>query len=130
MAWNLWSKGRTSFTADMFLNSNIRITDNGMGVEFECPHSGGWHSLIENNRRVVGHHCHKNKIFLYYTFQKYNTGMGNLGDTIPDFIRTAHANIKAGAFIPKDKIEEMKKQLKEISEAINKMDSGLCDIVS
>ena len=55
--------------------------------------------------------------------------MGIFGDTPFNFIELAHTLVSAGAKIPKDKLDETKELLRKLNEAVNKMDSGLCDIV-
>ena len=55
--------------------------------------------------------------------------MGHLGDTPFSFIELTHILVSAGAKIPKDKLDETKELLRKLNEAVNEMDSGLCDIV-
>jgi hypothetical protein len=136
--WSLDSrrprKKRVKFSVQDFLNSNIRIKNNGKEAEFLCPHDGKWHNLLSGGQRMklgspVAHHCYINNVFLYFTTSSPNLGMGKLGDTVPDFIRTAWANLDAGAAVSKNELKQTKELIGKLYEAINKMDSRLCDIV-
>ena len=135
----LWSidssrprKKRVRFSVQDFLNSNIRIKNNGKEAEFKCPHDGKWRDLLQGGQKLdspVAHHCYINNVFLYFTTASVNLGMGKLGDTVPDFIRTAWANLDSGAGIPKNELKQTKELIGKLYEAVNKMDSGLCDII-
>jgi hypothetical protein len=123
-----WRKHQINLTAEKFL-SFLKITKpNGEGAEVYDYINKKWINLLDKTTHL--HHCHDFNTILFFTEMQINQSMGHLGDTPLSFIELTHVLVSAGAKIPKDKLDEAKELLRKLNEAVNKMDSGLCDIVS
>tara|TARA_R100000808_G_C2077141_1_gene102394 strand:- start:29 stop:709 length:681 start_codon:yes stop_codon:yes gene_type:complete len=124
---SFWSKYNMSVTAEDFL-ALIKITKpNGKGAVAFDPIGKVWLDILETS--VHAHHCISGKVILFFAHKDRNAAMGHLGDTPFSFIELTHTLVSAGAKIPKNKLDETKELLRKLNEAVNKMDSGLCDIV-
>ena len=124
---SFWSKFNMNVPAEDFL-ALIKITKpNGEGAEVYDYISKKWINLLVKETHL--HHCHDFNTILFFTEAPTNQAMGRLGDTPFSFIELTHILVSAGAKIPKDKLDETKELLRKLNEAVNKMDSGLCDIV-
>lgn len=122
-----WRRHNMNVTAEDFL-ALIKITKpNGEGAEVYDYINKKWINLLNTNTHL--HHCHDFNTILFFTEMQTNQSMGHLGDTPFSFIELANVLISAGAKIPKDKLGETKEIIGKLYEAINKMDSGLCNIV-
>ena len=122
-----WKRHHMNVSAEDFL-SLIKITKpNGKGAIAFDPINKVWRNILQ--KRVHLHHCHDFNTILFFTEMQTNQSMGHLGDTPFSFIELTNVLISAGAKIPKDKLDETKELLRKLNEAINKMGSGLCDIV-
>ena len=122
-----WRKRKINLTAEKFL-SFLKITKaNGEGAEVYDYINKKWINLLLKETHL--HHCHDFNTILFFTEAHTNQSMGHLGDTPLSFIELTHTLVSAGAKIPKDKLDQTKKLLRKLHEAVNKMDSGLCDIV-
>ena len=114
-------------TPEWFL-SQIKITKpNGEEAEAYDPINKKWIDLLSKDTHL--HHCHDFGNLLFFTEAITNKAMGIFGDTPFDFIELSHILISKGAKIPKDKLSKTKELIGKLYEAVNKMDSGLCDIV-
>jgi len=123
-----WKRHNMNVTAEDFL-ALIKITKpNGEGAEVYDYINKKWINLLDTNTHL--HHCHDFNTILFFTEAQTNRAMGHLGDTPFSFIELTHALISKGAKIPKDKLGETKELIGKLYEAVNKMDNGLCDIVS
>ena len=125
---SFWSNHNMSVTAEDFL-ALIKITKpNGKGAVAFDPIGKVWLDILQKN--VHAHHCISGKRLLLFANKDRNAAMGHLGDTPFSFIELTNILISAGAKIPKDKLDKARELLRKLNEAVNKMDSGLCDIVS
>jgi hypothetical protein len=116
-----WKRYKINITAEKFL-SFLKITKpNGEGAEVYDYVNKKWINLLLKETHL--HHCHDFNTILFFTEAHTNRAMGRLRDTPFSFIELTHTLVSAGAKIPKDKLDKTKELLRQLNEAVNKMDS-------